>query len=336
MALQVFPVMCGDEESNRNVTEEEQIIKVRALSPTVAKFAAKRYREDPERIVEEITELREWICNHRTFTMRRNAQFLLSFLRQANHDVGAAKGKMEIFYLLREKYTDCLSSPDLNDPRIKNLICSGLVQVLPRPIHRWGPRVILIRPGAAESKFSEFMQLIYIAQELLVNDEDNAVIFGVVYLIDCQNINLKKMWNIIHNRNKFDMIFRYGLRLQAKSIHIINAPFTLKAILYLAKLFCLINTTRLPPYSLNPTNLHAKFSPNILPNEYDGTLGDLCCLSQIWERKVCGGGDYLMEEFLYGPINPPVKKTEYSDDHILLQKFISRLIIFGLNMISIF
>ncbi|XP_037952689.1 alpha-tocopherol transfer protein-like [Teleopsis dalmanni] len=296
----------ANNKQNKNKIRNKLLIKtsmnLRRPPLALQKIAEEKLNENWAKIPDEIRDLRIWNANNEFIRARCDEQFLLCFLRSAQHNMELAETKLKSFYRLRDKYPACLRAPSFKDPKFKEFLEQGIVLFLPKPIAEDGPMIILLRLSlfsVERNTFSEVMQNLHLMQELVMLEEDNATISGIIYLIDCENITLKNLYNLLYV-DKLINIFTDGLPLPVKSVHFIHEPHLLDVAINIIKFMFKKQIPNLHCHGSNLADLYKTIPQNILPLEYGGSYRNLNDLVSYCVHKIYSHQKYFMEDFSFG------------------------------------
>lgn len=101
-------------------------LDIRPLCTALQIVARDELGEDPDKIEEALTNLREWIRDTPHLKSRTDDQFLVSFLRGCKYKLEIVKKKLEMFYTLRTHIPELMLNRDPLDPKIRAIIKLGL------------------------------------------------------------------------------------------------------------------------------------------------------------------------------------------------------------------
>lgn len=111
--------------------------------------------------------------------------------------------------------------------------------ILPTPLHETGPRIFLIRNGAYDPKDYTFMDIMRIAQgfnEILMLEDDYAVVNGYVHLSDLKNWKKTHFFQVTPSMMKKLTIYtEEAVPLNPQTARLINAPAIFESVFNIIK-----------------------------------------------------------------------------------------------------
>ena len=111
--------------------------------------------------------------------------------------------------------------------------------ILPTPLHESGPRIFLIRNGAYDPKKHTFMDIMRITQgfnEILMLEDDYAVVNGYVHISDLKNWQKAHFFQVTPSiMKKLTVYSEEALPLNPKTSCLINTPVIVESIFNIVK-----------------------------------------------------------------------------------------------------
>lgn len=203
-------------------------LKVRELSPELAKKAQEELNEVPERLAEDVKVLREWVAKQPHLRARTDDQNLVNFLRGSKHSLERTKEKLDLFYTMRTSLPEIFSDRDPMSPRNLELIRLGSFLPLPKTLTPDGPRIILFRFGACDpAKYT--MYDIFRAQSLVntiaMYEDDSMVVAGQLGFIDMRNASMSHFLQMTPGMmKKLALMSQEAVPIRMKGFHHVYTP----------------------------------------------------------------------------------------------------------------
>lgn len=139
--------------------------------------------------------MREWIAkNPKIKTCRTDARFLLGYLRARKFSVPSACARLESHLTTKQTNPQWFQNLTINDPRVRGVLQSGWVVVLPEH-DDFGRQVCIINTGKADPKrfvAHDYYRTIQLVLRLLEDDERNQIA-GYVLFYDHFGLTLEKI-----------------------------------------------------------------------------------------------------------------------------------------------
>jgi len=308
---------CQDEQGGECQLEYEF-----PLGPELQQLAHSELREDAETRTHALTQLRTWIDMHPDIEhCRKDAPFLLRFLRTKKFCVPAAQEMLENYLVVRQLYPHWFQKLDIRDPAIQDIFDSGYLVVLPERDNA-GRRVIF----SCAAKFDPYkhssvlMARVHsIVVESLMDDEQNQI-SGYSHVNDESGLTMGhlSLWSLTDIRNMLRSI-QNCTPMRHKSTHFVNVPS------YANKVFDFF-TALLQEKLKNRVVLHKDVEslkkcvdPKILPLEYGGVV-PLADMIGDFKKYLETKRDVLLalDDMKINILNKKTKfETELEDQHIV-------------------
>ncbi|XP_061392749.1 alpha-tocopherol transfer protein-like [Musca vetustissima] len=278
---------------------------VRPLPEALQKIAIEELNEDPKRVEADLAAFKEWILQQPHLKARMDDQFLIAFLRGCKYSLEKAKAKLDNFYTLREKYPDLLKRPNLEDPKVRELLKLGIVLYLPEPLTESGPRLVLVRNGAydpSQVSFGEVAQLRQLISDIVMMEDDYAVISGIIFIMDFSQVGASHLFQVSPSvMRKVSQYSEQALPFRIKASHFIDTPSGFEPVFNLIK-------PLLPEKIQNRLYVHGgkreelfKIIPKkFLPKDYGGESKSIQELIDYWEEKMLSYMEFYKEENQFG------------------------------------
>ncbi|XP_062897492.1 alpha-tocopherol transfer protein-like isoform X2 [Mobula hypostoma] len=267
------------------------------LSPQLIAKAQEELQEKPEWRLRDAQALRDMILKEApNLNTRLDDAFLLRFLRARKFDYDRALKLLLNYHANQRTWPEVFAN--LRPSAIKHVLDSGFLTVLPYP-DPLGRRILVIRPGRwkiSDYPITENIRAIYITLEKLVQAEENQV-NGIVILADYSGVTLSQAAQLgPFMAKKVIGILQDGFPMRIKTVNIINEPIIFKGIFAIIKPFLKEKMTeRFVLHGSDLSSLHKDIPPNILPQEYGGTMGKLN--TTAWTESLLAFEEEFVAEF---------------------------------------
>ncbi|XP_030375529.1 alpha-tocopherol transfer protein [Scaptodrosophila lebanonensis] len=278
---------------------------IRPLSPELQKVAIEQLNEVPDRIDDDIAALRTWIEQQPHLKARTDDQFLVTFLRGCKYSLEKAKAKIDRFYTLRTRYPDYFTGHNVNVDELIKIFRLGVIIYLPQPLKDNGPRVGIMRMAAYnpdEYNFSEINRAAQMMQQIVLNEDDEAIVNGVVHIMDLANIKAGHLLQMTPSLAKKLTVYQEeGVPLRPKGGHFINTPGGFdKVFNFVRPMLSEKQRNRMYMHGSNWNALFEQIPQKYLPIEYGGENGSIPEIIKSWEERILAMKDYYVEENNYG------------------------------------
>lgn len=111
--------------------------------------------------------------------------------------------------------------------------------ILPTPLHETGPRILLIRSGSYDPMKYTFTDIMRIAQgcnEILMLEDDYAVINGYTHISDLKNWKKEHFFQMTPSMmKKLTVYSEEAVPLRPQTSHLINVPVIFESVYNLVK-----------------------------------------------------------------------------------------------------
>ncbi|KAL1476069.1 hypothetical protein MTO96_036799 [Rhipicephalus appendiculatus] len=270
-----------------------------ALPSNLQRIAEDELGEIPARRKESLEKLLQLLSEEEEyFHPRKDAAFLLRFLRVRKYNVEAALRSIRNYY--RNRST---SGPVFRDlvPSSISPATRRIMMIMPEK-DVYGRPIFFIKMGSwdiAESSYVEMHRATMLCLEHLAKDPTTQTL-GMVMLFDYANLTPEKVLSV--NVGLIRRGFEY---LQDCMPMRMKAMYALREGLAFDMLYALIKpflkkkmTERFHPYGYDFKELHKHISPHILPEEYGGDAPPLD-FDGFWKKLEAYEDDYK-EDGSYG------------------------------------
>ncbi|XP_017487127.1 PREDICTED: alpha-tocopherol transfer protein-like [Rhagoletis zephyria] len=280
-------------------------LSVRPVNEHLQKIAIEQLNEVPESIRADIAALRTWIKQQPHLRARDDDQFLISFLRGSKYSLEKAKSKIDKFYTLRTKYPEFFAASNADEAIVREIINAGLLLLLPTPLNEHGPRIILIRQGqlpAEKYKFDEFARAISHIQEIIIRDDDYAIISGMVSIIDVERATPAHVMQMTPSiMKKMSVQAEEAVPLRPKQQHFIHTPSGFETFFNLLKpMMTKKQQERISVHAGKLDRFYDHIPLRYLPVEYGGDNGSIKEIISYTNKQLDDYREYFKENVNYG------------------------------------
>ncbi len=188
----------------------------------------------------KLEEVRRWVRQQRHLRgVRTDESFLLRFLHFQKSRVPDACAVIDRYLHMRSAHPEWFRGLDVRaDPKLRLLMSSGYLLVLPGRDPRTGRRVMLSRPSAMDTaacSARDVMRAHILAYETLLCDE-GVQERGLTYVFDEREVNWRHLaiWSPGEISKAFSCCER-ALPLRHSEIHFVHLPWTMHLVFQFAK-----------------------------------------------------------------------------------------------------
>uniref|UniRef100_A0A1B6DLZ3 CRAL-TRIO domain-containing protein n=2 Tax=Clastoptera arizonana TaxID=38151 RepID=A0A1B6DLZ3_9HEMI len=277
---------------------------MRPLPPQLQQIVELNLNEDPERRQQDLLHIKTWLKKQRHLCPRTDDQWLLTFLRGCKFSLAKTKQKLETYYTMRTALPEFFSNRDPHLPQLQQIMNLGMCFPLPEP-DNLGRRVFFFRIGVSDPnkmKLVDFFKLNYMNMDIVLAEDDRAIICGDVTIIDLQGITLAHATQLQPALIKRAVVcYQEAYPIRPQSINVINIPAAFESVLTFIMGF--IKDELKQRIVIHPKNdlslLYQTIPQKILPIEYGGCSGTIKDNAKAWKDKVEEYSDWFKEDSLY-------------------------------------
>ncbi|KAJ8729546.1 hypothetical protein PYW08_001127 [Mythimna loreyi] len=275
---------------------------VRSLSAALAKKAAKEINEVPNRILEDLAAIREWLRKQPHLkSVQPTDQWLIGFLRGGKYSLEKAKEKLDMYYTLKTIVPEFFANRDPNGTKVQEILKLGAFLPLKNCPAEDAPRICIMRLGVFDPSKYHLADLIKVAlmvTEILMLEDDNFSVSGEVVIVDMENVGISVLsqWTPALAK-KIITCFERALPVRLKGNHILNTPIGFETAYTIFKTFLGEKLKkRIRVHNNNYASMYRIIPRAVLPVEYGGTEGNLLELTDHWKAKVESYGDWFLKQ----------------------------------------
>lgn len=202
--------------------------KIRPLSTELKLKAEQELGENHERIETDMQALNEWISHLDYIKIRTDDQFLISFLRSSKYSIERAKEKLELYYQRKIVAPEVFPLGKATNPKIMDILRLGVAVPFPHLEDPTSPKIVLIRAGVfnpSEVHISEVFQMAMMMNEILLLEDDNFVVSGLINIIDMRGIRAMHLTQFTPRMiEKILFLTQEALPIRQRGFHFLNLP----------------------------------------------------------------------------------------------------------------
>ncbi|KAJ6649743.1 Alpha-tocopherol transfer protein-like [Pseudolycoriella hygida] len=273
---------------------------IRSLNSELQLIAKEELHENPDQIHENLDIIKKWLEKSPHLRARKDDQFLVTFLRGCKYSLEKTKQKIDAYYTYRTHLVDFMGNRDPLRSEMREIMRLGITLPLPITGSLGSPRVILFRYAAydpSKRTMEDAFRHITMVNDVLLNEDDNSIVSGQLYVGDLANITMAHMTQLNPALiKKTFMICQESSPIRIKGIHYINATKSFEHIFNIIKGF-LNKKMRSRLFMHSSMDSFYKMVPRfMMPIEYDGEAGSVQTLVDEWEKKLLSYRDYFIDE----------------------------------------
>uniref|UniRef100_A0A1I8N2B0 CRAL-TRIO domain-containing protein n=1 Tax=Musca domestica TaxID=7370 RepID=A0A1I8N2B0_MUSDO len=277
---------------------------VRPLNADLQKVAAD-LGEVPSRLADDLASLKEWIGQQPHLRANTDDQFLVAFLRGCKYSMEKTKSKIDRYFTLKSKFPELFGPIDVDDPRVRELLHTGTWLFLPTPLHDNGPRIGIMRSGmysADKYPIEEVVRLVNAMQEIIMLEDDYAILQGAVFIGDFKNSTMAHMMQMTPSlMKKMTVHSEEAVPLRPKAQHFINTIAGFEPIFNMVKpMMSAKQQKRLFVHGSKMDSLTKEIPVRYLPKEYGGENGSVEEIIAEWDKKLDQYRDYFKRSAEWG------------------------------------
>ncbi|XP_055908952.1 alpha-tocopherol transfer protein-like [Eupeodes corollae] len=293
--------------------------QLRPLIPKLQERAISELNEVPERLQDDIQALRDWIEKQPHLRSRTSDQFLVAFLRGCKFNTEKAKHKLDKYYTLQAGIPEVFNNRFVDDQILLDIIRMGVMLRLPRLEGDEGPCINLVRTTIYDTdkyKFADVIRLGVMFGEIVMLEDDNAVINGYVEVMDMQDVGANHLFQLHPSLlRKLSVFADEASPMRQRGTHFINVPPPFEAGFRGIKSFFPEKATkRIHLHATGTETLHEHIPKKYLPVEYGGENGSIPEIIASMEKLFFSYRDYFKENVNFG-VSEELRKSEKAIDY---------------------
>jgi len=277
-------------------------MEVRALSAELEAIALQELNENRDRVEEDMKHIRDWLSKQPHLTARTDSQWLTTFLRSSKFSLERTKTKMDMFYSLRTALPEFFTRRDPILPELQHILKLGVFLPLPLPDDQ-GRRVVLMRIGVHNPervKVADIFKVNMMIMDVLLEEDDRAVICGTVFIIDHSNVTMSHLVQYSPSfAKKTTTLLQEGYQFRSKGIHHFHMSSIVTAVFNMFKSLMKEKMRKRLYVHANLDSLYENVPQRLLPQEYGGDADSVDKLAEKWKKKVEARRDWLIESEKY-------------------------------------
>jgi len=266
------------------------------------------FKETPEKMAEDIEEMREFIAKTPHLkNVRQDDFFLQMFLRGCNYNLGLSKEKLDMYFTVRSLMPAWFDNWDPEQEQLHNIFSAGIYLPL-RGFDKQGRYVILIRSGqvipgsmAVDDCYKAFIMLFAIVLEGNVQASTK----GLVMLLDEEGLTTSHAFLMSPSTlRKLMLVFQEAYPMDNDELIEMSLLYFLNMPKLLRKFFTLFLTFLNEKYkkmlktheSGGYDDLKDVVGEDILPVEYGGKNSSVAELTKFWTEEVSKHSEWLVHQ----------------------------------------
>ncbi|XP_031345120.1 retinol-binding protein pinta-like [Photinus pyralis] len=277
--------------------------KVRSLSQELQQIAEKELNEVNSRLTSDIQQIRDWINKQPHFNFDIGDQLLVSFLRCSKFSLERTKERLDRYFTIRTMAPEVFTNRDPLLPELQAILEAGFILPLPNVAKENNHRIIVLR--YSNNLDPNLMTMVNIAKlsymilDILLREDDNAVVSGVVFWSYCKDCPSKYAIQLTPaSLQRYSVIEEKGFPFRMKGAYYSHVPQIFEACYNIFKVFCSDKLKqRMGLYSeSNIEELFKKIPKDLLPQEFGGCNGSVKDLTVFWKDKVESCRDWFLKD----------------------------------------
>uniref|UniRef100_A0A1A9ZAM8 CRAL-TRIO domain-containing protein n=1 Tax=Glossina pallidipes TaxID=7398 RepID=A0A1A9ZAM8_GLOPL len=278
--------------------------QIRSLNEDLQRKAKEELNEVPTRIYEDLKALRKWIEEQAHLYANMDDQFLIAFLRGCKYSVEKAKRKIESYYTLKSAFPTFFNVTNVDSARFREIFRLGPFLYLPKPLHDNGPRIFIMRgglPTAERFTVEELMAVNHVLQDILMLEDDYAVVNGLVMINDFKTLALTHVLQATPMFLKKFITYNYeAMPLRIKSNHFLNAPKIFDTVYNVGKPMLPLKQQDRIFFHSSLDSLSQYVPLKYLPNDYGGENSSIAEIIEEWDKKLDKYREYFSKSTEWG------------------------------------
>ncbi|KAF5272141.1 hypothetical protein FQA39_LY01223 [Lamprigera yunnana] len=255
-------------------------MSIRTLSAELHEIAKKQLFEVPNRVRDDIDDLKMWIEKYPSLKARKDDQWLLSFLRGCKFSLERSKEKLIQYYSVRVTAPEFFINRNPFNSDLQRLLKLGVCIPLEKLASPSAPRVILMRSFDTKQPtvFVNMVKITLMILDILINEDDNFIVAGHVVFHDFEGTTLNHILQVSPSLGwKMINCLQNAYPTRPKQFHYTNAPTFVLNLLNVFKPFLSEKIkARIKIYDGKDVGeLYQSIPKSILPKEYGGDAGPI-------------------------------------------------------------
>jgi len=285
-------------ENNVNAASNEEL-------QTIAREV---FKETPEKMAEDIEEMREFIkSTPHLKNVRKDDFFLQMFLRGCNYNLALSKEKLDMYFTVRSLLPAWFDNWNPEQEQLNNIFSAGIYLPL-RGFDKQGRYVILIRSGqvipgsmTVDDCYKAFIMLF----AMVLEGNVQASTKGLVMLLDEEGLTTSHAYLMSPSTlRKLMLVFQEAYPMDNDELIEMSLLYFLNMPKLLRKFFSLFLTFLNEKYkkmlktheSGGFDDLKDVVGEDILPVEYGGKNSSVAELTKFWKDEVAKHSEWLAHQ----------------------------------------
>uniref|UniRef100_A0A1Y1KLI7 CRAL-TRIO domain-containing protein n=1 Tax=Photinus pyralis TaxID=7054 RepID=A0A1Y1KLI7_PHOPY len=275
--------------------------KVRPLPQELQQIAEKELNGVNSRLTSDIQQIRDWINKQPHFNFDIGEQLLVSFLRCSKFSLERTKERLDRYFTIRTMAPEVFTNRDPLLPELQAILEAGFILPLPNVAKENGHRIIVLR--YSDNLNPNLMTMVNIAKlsymvlDILLREDDNAVVSGILLWSYCKNFPSKYTIQMTPaSLQRYSVIEEKGFPFRMKGAYYSHVPKIFETCYNVFKVFCSEKLKqRMGLYSENNSEeLFKKIPKDLLPQEFGGCNGSVKDLTGNSAENKCAINWYCL------------------------------------------
>ncbi|KAF5287376.1 hypothetical protein FQA39_LY15914 [Lamprigera yunnana] len=272
----------------------------RKISAVLQAKAIKEINEIPNRIEEDVKQIRDWLSKEQHLKVQFDDDQILGFLRGCKYSLESTKEKIDFHFTSRTLAPEFFHIRDPFAPEIQEIINAGIILPLPKPDDKYGARIILWNFNNTNPDTMPYINLVTVFMmmlDIIVKEDDDATISGITIWADGTNCSAKYMFQMtppLLMRN-FQCVEK-GYPLRIKGTYVTNCPVYLEILTNLIKSIMKSKIAQRMHVFSNIKDLYSVLPESLLPREFGGENGTLENIKMEWKSKIESYRQWFLED----------------------------------------
>ncbi|KAF5287372.1 hypothetical protein FQA39_LY15910 [Lamprigera yunnana] len=285
----------------------------RKISAELQARAIKEINEIPNRIEEDVRQIREWLSKEQHLQVQFDDDQILGFLRGCKYSLQKTKDKIDFYFTARTLAPKFFHIRDPFAPEIQEIIDAGIILPLPKPDDKYGARIILWNFCNTNPDSMPYINLVTVFMmmlDIIVKEDDDATISGITIWADATNCSVKYIFQMTPTIVKKALqCLEKAYPLRIKGAYVTNCPIYLEIVTNLVKSFTKSKIAQRLYVFSNIKDFYSILPQSLLPREFGGENGTLEDIKVEWKRKI----ESYREWFLGNENNKSEESLRYKE-----------------------
>ncbi|KAF5291248.1 hypothetical protein FQR65_LT11426 [Abscondita terminalis] len=274
----------------------------RLLTPDLQCVANDELHEDVNRRQCDIEHIQKWIEKQSCLNIGIDDQLIVTFLRGCKWSLQKTKDKIQCFYSIRSILPEFFENRDPFSVELQSLLNKGIFFPLPKTETPRGPRICFAKCSniPEEINLNTLCKYFFMILDILLNEDDNFVVAGMILLADYKDIPIKMLTQATPGFvKKYLITLEKAYPLRIKNFIGINTPKIVEGLFNnIFRVLCSekLRNKLVIVTSSNIQLVYDKVDQALFPEECGGQNGSLEELAKEWKIKVESYRNWFLED----------------------------------------